>query len=88
MTANGNENELAYDGSSRPQDRELTARERDILCRVINDILRHGVKDSPYLISDGPTPGYVWSPVPVGIGEPDFFKRLADIGAAIDPRES
>lgn len=31
----------AYDGSNMPQKRALTARERDTLCRVLNDII-HG----------------------------------------------
>lgn len=30
---------LAYDGSNEPQKRLLTARERDILCRLISDDL-------------------------------------------------
>jgi hypothetical protein len=30
---------LAYDGSNNPQKRELTARERDILCKVIREII-------------------------------------------------
>lgn len=30
---------LAYDGSDEPPRRELTARERDILCRVLRDII-------------------------------------------------
>lgn len=29
------EEDLAYDGSSQPQKRELTPRERDVLCRII-----------------------------------------------------
>jgi hypothetical protein len=33
------DDDLAYDGSNRPQDRPLTARERDILTRILFDIL-------------------------------------------------
>jgi len=35
-----NDDTLAYDGSNKPQKRELTARERDILCRLIYSTLR------------------------------------------------
>lgn len=33
------EEDLAYDGSNGPQKRKLTARERDIICRLISDDL-------------------------------------------------
>lgn len=33
------EDQLAYDGQSRPQERELTPRERDILTRILSDII-------------------------------------------------
>jgi hypothetical protein len=33
------EEDLAYDGSNAPPKRKLTARERDIICRLINDDL-------------------------------------------------
>lgn len=33
------ESDRAYDGSNEPQKRPLTARERDILCRILGDIL-------------------------------------------------
>lgn len=32
------EDQLAYDGSAEPQKRELTPRERDILCRLLRDL--------------------------------------------------
>lgn len=85
---NENTSELAYDGSSHPPRRELTTRERDILCRLISDVMAHAFHDKPRFTGELPTPGWTWSPVPVRIGEPDFFQRLAEIGAAIDPRES
>jgi hypothetical protein len=39
LEAKVDDDDLAYDGSNEPQARELTARERDILCRIISDIL-------------------------------------------------
>lgn len=35
----GGDPAAAYDGSKRPQLRELTARERDVLCRVLTFVL-------------------------------------------------
>lgn len=35
MSSEWSEDDLAYDGSSRPQSRELTPRERDVLTRII-----------------------------------------------------
>lgn len=35
MSSEWAEDDLAYDGSSRPQSRELTPRERDVLTRII-----------------------------------------------------
>lgn len=43
----GIEDDLAYDGSNAPQKRELTARERDILCRILSDCL---VNPSSYVV--------------------------------------
>lgn len=76
----------AYDGSNKPQRRALTARERDILCRVIRDIITHGRHDPP-TFSEGPIPSWQWSPVPIVIGEDNFFQVLDKIRRAIDPRE-
>lgn len=37
----------AYDGSRGPQRRELTPRERDIVCRLIRDVLFMGRAGAP-----------------------------------------
>ena len=42
-TAAANPDQLTYDGSNQPQERALTARERDILTRVLGDIA-HAVR--------------------------------------------
>lgn len=77
----------AYNGDAEPPKRELTARERDILCRVINEILTHKKDSVPVWNDDPPFPGYNWTPVPISIGEPGFFHTLWKIREAIDPRK-
>lgn len=84
------EDDLAYDGSNNPPKRELTARERDILCRVLSEILNHA-RHNPPVWSDGlfdgsPIPGWIWGPVPITIGEPGFFGVLWEIRKIINPR--
>lgn len=82
--------DLAYDGSNGPQKRELTARERDILSRVITEILGHARRNPP-VWNEGdrgniPFVGWDWTPTPISIGEPTFFKILWEIRRVIDPR--
>jgi hypothetical protein len=79
------EDDLAYDGSSHPQRRRLTPRERDILCRVISDILNvarlrygPGVK----------VPIEEFNSVPIRVGEPEFLNVLAEVRQVINPREN
>lgn len=77
------EDDLAYDGSNNPPKRDLTARERDILCRVISDVLR------PASTSNGkPIPVSTWDSIPIRVGEPDFLNVLYEIRGVIDPRKS
>lgn len=86
--------ELAYDGSSRPQERELTPRERDILTRILNDIffaIRREVEAAPgarltvtpndldCLIFDGRMNGGIRL-------ELDELQLVSDIRGVIDPR--
>lgn len=82
---------LAYDGSNNPPKRDLTARERDILVRVINDILNHKRHNPPVFMEFGdgefPIPHWKFAPVPIRIGEGDLFHTLWNIRNAIDPRE-
>jgi len=67
--------DLAYDGSDEPQARVLTARERDILCRVLSDILgeirRSGNTDC----------------VPIRIGSQQDLAHFIRIRSVLDPRE-
>lgn len=67
--------DLAYDGSDEPQARVLTARERDVLCRIISDIFgeirRTGKTDC----------------VPIRMGSQYDVDRLAEISRVINPRE-
>jgi YD repeat-containing protein len=53
-TPQWSEEQLAYDGSSRRQSRRLTPRERDILTRILRDIVselrRSGDLDSLWFI--------------------------------------
>jgi hypothetical protein len=85
-----NEGDLAYDGSNGPPKRDLTARERDILCRIITEILGHARREAPQW-NEGdehmPIPGWDWPGVPISIGERDFFLILQRIRKAIDPRD-
>lgn len=78
--------DLAYDGSNEPPTRVLTARERDILCRIIGEILAHASRNQPVLTTE-PIPHWHWPPVPITIGEGDFFRILYVIRAVINPRE-
>lgn len=89
-------NEKAYDGSDNPPKRELTARERDILVRLIDDILNHKRNNPPIFKEFGggegenlyPLPYWDFPPVPIRIGEGDLFHVLWKIREAIDPRDS
>lgn len=85
------ENEKAYDGSDNPPKRELTARERDILVRLIDDILNHKRNNPPIFKEFGdddfPLPYWDFKPVPIRIGEGDLFHVLWKIREAIDPRD-
>lgn len=78
----------AYDGSQGKPIRDLTALERDILVRVINDIIVHARREPPMWNDEVPFPGWHWSPVPIRIGEDDFFEKLVSIRSAIDPRRN
>ncbi len=71
----------AYDGSSAPPSRELTARERDVVCRVFADI-------RAILLNGGGMPGTGNAPVlPVrGFNTPEEVAMLFAIPEAIDPR--
>lgn len=86
------ENKKAYDGSDNPPKRELTARERDILVRLIDDILNHKRNNPPIFKEFGdddfPLPYWDFKPVPIRIGEGDLFHILWKIREAIDPRDS
>jgi hypothetical protein len=75
---------LAYDGSNRPQDRELTARERDILCRVLNDIL---IPIKLNYRRGEPIPANILDCVSIRVGESDFLNILDRIRTVINPRE-
>lgn len=77
------EDELAYDGSSNPQRRELTPRERDIICRVLSDILSVARNYD----SDTHIPIVLFDRVPIRVSEPEFLKVLVDVRRALDPRD-
>lgn len=67
------EYEAAFDGSFLPQRRTLTARERDVMCRILSDVMyplrRPGVAE------------------PVGrTGDPSELPMLQSIYQAINPR--
>lgn len=85
------EDDLAYDGSNNPPKRELTARERDILCRVLTDIIQHGIKDPPTFMPNGddviPLPHWHWSPTSISIGEGGFLGVLWEIRKVMNPRD-
>lgn len=64
---------VAYDGlSKRPQDRELTPLERDILTRILGDIL-HSVREG--------------RGAPVRVHNVQELELLADLQRVLDPRE-
>ncbi len=73
--------ELAYDGSNKPQSRELTARERDILTRILNDIL-HVLRKTRSLDSLNFMDGQGF--IRMGLEE---VPKLVEIRRVIDPRE-
>lgn len=58
------ENELAYDGSSEPQKRELTPRERDILTRILDGWWHKVIEIDAEL--HGTTPNYIGAQVDLG----------------------
>jgi hypothetical protein len=69
-------NTAAYDGSNEKQRRELTARERDIVCRVLTDVIavaRHGGN---------------FDCVSIRVGETEFINVLREVRGVLDPRES
>lgn len=77
---NEDEPTTAYDGSNAPQTRELTARERDILCRIISDILtavRRGIH------GDGELLDHLMRCIRLDSGD---GKILLEIRNVIDPR--
>lgn len=76
-----NDENLAYDGSDNPTKRELTARERDILCRVISDILALAWNHGPR-----PVPIEEFNAVPIRVGENNFLDVLYEIRRVINPR--
>lgn len=63
--------DLAYDGSNEPQKRELTARERDILVRMLSDVI-YGLRTQEQRAE-----------VRVSYDE---FQHYINIRKAIDPR--
>lgn len=78
--------ESAYDGSTGAQKRELTPLERDILCRVLSDVITHARRNPPRWVEFDGIGGIQFSPVPVRVGESDFLLRLCSIYQAINPR--
>jgi hypothetical protein len=73
----------AYDGSNNPPKRELTARERDILVRVISDILNHVRRG----YERGVAASILLGAVPIRYGEREFLNVLNSIRDAITPRD-
>lgn len=71
--------QTAYDGSNDAQKRELTARERDIVCRVLSDIISHA-RHSPGITD--------WRDlhVHIRVGEPNFIDVLREVRTVLDPR--
>lgn len=76
------EGELAFDGSSRPQTRELTPKERDVICRILFDIWYHARKNN----TENGVPIIAFDAVPIrmGEGELDLLFAVRDV---LDPRE-
>ena len=87
------DDDLAYDGSNNPPKRNLTARERDILCRILTDVLHEYRKAAMIIINNPNISDFLVNPnipdlnsVNIRIGEDDFFTRIHEIRDVIDPR--
>lgn len=80
---------LAYDGSNNPPKRDLTARERDILVRLLSDVLYYARNNPPEWVQMPAIPfgGWKFGPVPIRHGEDNFLDVLREIRHVIDPRE-
>lgn len=76
------EEDLAYDGSSLPQRRELTPRERDIVCRVLSDILHVAWAHGGSVIST-----HVFDKVRIRVSEPEFLSVISEARKVLTPRE-
>jgi hypothetical protein len=76
----------AYDGSNNPPKRELTARERDILVRVISDILNHVRYGYLSRTTAHIAASILLGSVPIRYGEREFLNVLVSIRDAITPR--
>lgn len=81
------DDDLAYDGSNRPQERDLTARERDVLCRILYDVLRPAV-DFQNNTGQMVIPSSIYDSVPIRVGEISFLQIINTIIKVINPRES
>lgn len=68
------DDEAAFDGSFLPQRRPLTARERDVLCRILSDVMQPLRRPDLGIEPLGRT------------GDPSELPMLRSIYQAIDPR--
>jgi hypothetical protein len=84
------DNTRDYDGSNAPQTRELTARERDIITRVLSDIIQHVHRQLRELRVQPPAvlplDALNFDQVSIRVGEIDFIDRLIEVRSVIDPR--
>lgn len=78
------EDDLAYDGSNVPQRRPLTARERDIICRVLFDVMY--VSRDQMLLGE-PVNISIFDSVPIRVQEPNFLDVLAEVLSVLNPHE-
>jgi hypothetical protein len=80
----------AYDGSNEPQRRALTARERDIICRVLSDVLDHVRRQLSDLRVQPPAVVPIdalnLNCVSIRVGESEFIDVIREVRAVIDPR--
>lgn len=74
--------ELAYDGSSRPQARELTPRERDITCRLLFEVWYHAAKNN----TEYGIPVSVFDAVPISMQDNDL-QTIYEVFKVLNPRE-
>lgn len=79
----GGDEHLAYDGSNFPPRRDLTARERDVVCRVITDILAH----ARHVERDADLPPGTFDATSLRMW-PGELTLLHNVREALDPRES